>query len=398
MKLIALSVFLILTLSITSQENKMNTLESKLSELKQKYAPDKRTAIFEYEIDDNNLKVKSDKKLALDELTEFIKINSNLSLDLTTQLLPSSDLKDKIFGIVNISVANLRTSPKHSAELATQSLLGDPVKVLEEKDYWFRIQTSDNYIAWVDDDGFHPMNKNEFDEWIKTTKIIYTNDYGFSYEEKSNQSNRVSDLVIGNLLKFIDEDESFYQVEYPDGRIAYVNKNEAKLFDDWKNQLEPNNQNIVKTSMNFMGMPYLWGGTSAKGIDCSGFTKTVYRLNGIILQRDASQQVNTGVLVETPNKDFSKLTQGDLLFFGDHAKDDKKERITHVGIYIGGGEFIHSSGKVKINSLDPKADNFSKFRYNQFIRAKRILNSIDTYGITTFNSNKFYNGDLYDSE
>lgn len=375
----------------------MNNLEQFLSELKLKYAPDKRTAILEYDLTENKF-IKTDRKAAYDQLNNFVKENNVDVSDFNIELLPSKKLKGKIYGVINISVANLRSIPKHSAELSTQALLGDPVKVLEEDDYWFRIQTSDNYIAWTDDDGFHPMTKTEFDEWVNSEKIIYTNDYGFSFKEKSKKSIRVSDLVAGNILKLLSEEEDYFKAQYPDGRIAFIPKDEAQLFDNWLSNAKADQDNILETADRFMGLPYLWGGTSLKGVDCSGFTKTVFRLNGVILQRDASQQVNTGELVETPEKDFSKLLPGDLLFFGDHAKEGKKERITHVGIYIGNGEFIHSSGKVKINSLDPKAKNFSKFRYNQFIRAKRILNSIDTYGINTFKSNKFYNGDLYETE
>lgn len=376
----------------------MNNFETKLTELKQKFAPDKRTAIFEFDLENSKL-IKTDQKQAYEELMDFMKMNNIKSDDYNVELLPSKELGDKIYGIVNISVANLRSDPKHPAELATQALLGDPVKVLEDNnDYWFRIQTSDNYIAWTDDDGFHPMNKKEFDNWINAKKIVYTSSCGFSYIEKSDNSQRVSDLVAGNLLKYLDEDDNFYHVEYPDGRKAYVNKNDAQIFDEWFSKAEATQKTIVNTAKTFMGLPYLWGGTSFKGVDCSGFTKTVFRLNGVILQRDASQQVNTGVLVDTHDKDFSKLEPGDLLFFGHHAKEGKRERVTHVAIYIGGGEFIHASGKVKINSLDPKADNFSKFRYSQFIRAKRILNSIDTFGISTFKSNKYYNGDLYETE
>ncbi len=397
MKIVNIGIYLLFTLLIISQENAMNNYETKLTEIKQKYAPDKRTAIFEFDLEEK-IHLKTDQKLAADEFLEFLKSNNVKANDYSIELLPSRELKEKIYGIINISVANLRSNPKHPAELATQALLGDPVKVLEENNYWFRIQTSDNYIAWVDDDGFYPMNKGEYDDWVNSKKIIFTSDYGFSYKEKSENSFRVSDLVAGNILKYIDEDETFFNVEYPDGRIAFVKKYEAKLFDLWYENIKVTNEKIVNTAKKFMGIPYLWGGTSTKGIDCSGFTKTVLRLNGIILQRDASQQVNTGELVDTHDKNFSKLEPGDLLFFGDHAKENKKERVTHVGIYLGGGEYIHSSGKVKINSLDPKADNFSKFRYNQFIRAKRILNSLDTFGINTFKTNKFYNGELYESK
>jgi cell wall-associated NlpC family hydrolase len=146
---------------------------------------------------------------------------------------------------------------------------------------------------------------------------------------------------------------------------------------------------ILKTAYRFMGIPYLWGGTSTKGMDCSGFTKTVYFLNGIVLQRDASQQVNTGELVDVKNG-WENLQAGDLLFFGRKAEGDKKERITHVAIYIGDGDFIHAAGRVRINSLNPTKTYYSKYRDNSFIRAKRILTSVGKNGIERILENSFY--------
>ena len=137
-----------------------------------------------------------------------------------------------------------------------------------------------------------------------------------------------------------------------------------------------------------MGIPYLWGGTSSKGLDCSGFSKTVYYANGIILPRDASQQVFSGDLVDTEN-DFENLQKGDLLFFGFSTDGNKKERITHVAIYIGNKNFIHASGKVKINSIDKNSEIFDEFRLKTFIRAKRILGSFDN-GENLIKNNSFY--------
>ena len=186
---------------------------------------------------------------------------------------------------------------------------------------------------------------------------------------------------------------TFTKLNTPDGRIAFVEKNNCENFNTWLNKNNPTEADIVTTAESFMGIPYLWGGTSAKGMDCSGFTKTVYFLNGIVLSRDASQQVHTGILVDTQNG-FEKLRAGDLLFFGSQATDSTKERITHVGIYIGNYQFIHASGRVQINSFDKNAANFNEYRLNHFIRAKRILNSIDINGISSIKRNKFYLGEI----
>ena len=130
-----------------------------------------------------------------------------------------------------------------------------------------------------------------------------------------------------------------------------------------------------------MGFPYLWGGASTKAVDCSGFTKLVYYTQGIILARDASQQARYGHPVDISR--LENLAKGDLLFFGNSA-----ERPSHVGIHLGNGDFIHSSGRVHISSIipgDPKNDP-----ERNFVAARRIVNSLDMEGITRVAKHPWY--------
>jgi len=393
MKKILIFIFILIFITNNYAQNEMEKINSIIQNVKEQFTPDKRTSVFNIEavkIDDKVI-IKGETNL-VNAKTELLKLFSDQKIDVKNEieLLPSKSLGEKIFGVINLSTANLRSKPDHSAELVTQAILGTPIKVLKKgEDGYYLVQTPDNYIAWLDDDGFEFKTDSELKEWNQSPKIIYTKEFGFSYSEADDKTQPVSDLVAGNLLKIFGEDSNYYLAEYPDGRKSYIKKDESKLFNDWYSSLKPTGETILKTAYRFMGIPYLWGGTSTKGMDCSGFTKTVYFLNGIILKRDASQQVNTGELIEVKNG-WENLQAGDLLFFGRKADGEKKERITHVAIYIGDGDFIHAAGRVRINSLNPTKTYYSKYRDNSFIRAKRILNSIGKNEIEKILENSFY--------
>lgn len=391
--LIILSTIITSTFLYSQENDSIMKIISIISEVKTKFAPDKRVALFNIETEKSEetyiIKGETNLPEAKMELMEQLK-KENIEVKEEITTLPSKELGDKIYGVINLSVANLRSNPEHPAELSTQSLLGTPIKILKKGKWgFFLIQTPDGYISWMDDDGFQAMTKNEINNWLTADKIIYLQDYGFAYSEPDEKSQRVSDLAIGNLLMLIGKENNFYKVNFPDGREAFVKKDDCQLFDEWYSSLNPAPENILKEAYRFMGVPYLWGGTSAKGMDCSGFTKTVFFLNGIILPRDASQQVHTGELIDTENG-WENLKPGDLLFYGTKATAERKERITHVSIYIEDGDFIHAAGRVRINSFNPDKPYYSDYRKSGFIRAKRILSSIGTEGIDKILDNDFY--------
>lgn len=392
--IIVISIFLMSFSQLLSQD-KMNEIKNIIEAIGQKYSPDRRVSIY-----DIQFKLDNDKVILFGE-TNIAEIENELinslkqkkyNVEYKVELLPCPKLKENIYGIINISVANIRANPEHSAELVTQSLLGTIVNIYKKENGWYLVQTPDNYIGWLDEDGLVRINKTIMNEWKKSEKIIFNSIYGFSFIDKNEFSQTVSDLVAGNLLLFISDEEKFFEVKYPDGRIGYISKDDGKLFSNWINNLNPTSENIISTAKKFLGIPYLWGGTSTKAFDCSGFTKTVYFLNGIILPRDASQQVNVGDCVDT-TINFEKLQPGDLLFFGRKENENHSEKIVHVGIYIGDTEFIHASGMVKINSLDKDRNNYDEYRFKSFVKSKRILNSINKNGVQIIKENKFYFGD-----
>ena len=234
------------------------------------------------------------------------------------------------------------------------------------------------------------MDEAAFENWKKSDKIMVTADFVQVLERPNSQAATVSDAILGNILATNNRTQGQYlAVSLPDGRNGWIPRNATQAYDQWLQSRRPTQENILATAQHFNGYPYLWGGTTTKAMDCSGFTKTVYFLNGIILRRDASQQAKTGTEVEV-TENFENLQRGDLLFFGRKATAERKESITHVGIYMGNQRFIHSASRVKINSLNPDAEDYYDGS-NNLVRVRRILGNQDqNLGITSLQQHPWY--------
>ena len=302
--------------------------------------------------------------------------------------LPEPELEDKVYGLVEVSVCNIRYSPKHAGELASQALMGTPVRILEkENNGWLLIQTPDQYISWVDRGAITMMSKEGIDRWKAIPKVIYTYSYGSAYSEPDQESVIVSDLVAGCMMELVAEKGDFYQVLFADQRKGFVPKKESNVYNEWLSKTSASEESLIQTSKRLMGVPYLWGGTSFKGVDCSGFTKTVYFLNGIVLPRDASQQVMIGDTIDKTGN-WNELKPGDLLFFGE-KREDGSERVIHVAMWLGNGEFIHASDKVRVNSMIATASNYDDYNAKRYLRANRILKT-GMAGVGTLKDNVVY--------
>ena len=363
-----------------TKDTTKETLENISKEIKSKFAPDGRSTTYEVNINTIGeqyvLKGVTTKSHIKDSLLKRIS-GSKISVIDSIEVLPSASLGDKLFGITTLSVANLRTSPSYSSESATQILLGTPVKVLEKRSYWLRVITPEGYIAWVTEGSISRITENEYQSWKKAKKYIVNTHYTLLRETPSDKGTIVCDAVWGGILESKGvRTKGFTEVTLPSGKTAYAQTAHLTEFNSWLATRKPNAENIINTGKQFLGFPYMWGGTSVKAMDCSGFTKNVFYLNGVVLLRDASQQGYTGEAVEL-TADFSNLKPGDLLFFGNKATETRKERFTHVGIYLGDKAFIHAATSVRINSLDPNAPDYYESS-NRLISARRMIGNEDS--------------------
>lgn len=380
------SLWIFSTLSSMAQNS---DTEQIIQSVKEKYAPDKRVAVF-----DIKSSLEQDDALVLEGETSHPEAYKELLKHLpgavnNVRLLPDDVIGEKQWGVIYNSVEKLHASNSYASETVSEVLLGMPVELLDKKGGWRRVQTPEGYIGWVSG-AITPMNGSEFLAYKQKSKVVVTSLYALSYEKPNEKSQMVSNLVIGDMLVLKSAKGRFYHVAYPDGREAYVKKTDVKELVKWVKDIELTQESIVNTSKQFTGIPYVWGGTSSQGLDCSGFTKLVYFLHGIILPRDASQQVLTGKLIdETGN--FDQIQLGDLVFFGTKATEETpRERVVHVGIYIGDKRFIHASDYIQIGSFDPSDPLFDEYNTNRYLRTKRIIGEVGTKGIDRIFENELY--------
>ena len=379
------SLILAFALALTSLAAMAITPDEVLTDLKQRIAPDKRTAIWDVKASKQGSKwvlegavgTQAQKKAIL---AAMLKNGYSGYTDKITVLedgIPAS----RKWAQVKLSIATLRTEPMHSAEIATQGIMGAPVKVLQKADDWYRVQMADDYIAYVPESSLSFKTEAQMKAWRKAKRYIVTA-YDSRLVTEAHGDMTVTDLVMGNILEYKSAQGNWLKLATPDGRVGWVDAADVAELSQWSQQQFSAAQ-IEKTARRMMGSSYLWGGTTTKVTDCSGLTKVSYLSNGIILQRDASQQALTGKIMKR-GTDWHQYETGDLLFFG----NEKTGRVTHVGIYLRDGNYIHCSGQVKINSLDPKSSQYP-YLYSP-LSASRIKGMVGTKGITALSKHPWY--------
>lgn len=295
-------------------------------------------------------------------------------------ILPDTAVNKNFLGLATLSVINLRKEPDHSSELVSQVVMGTPVQILKSDGSWLLVRTPERYISWTESSSVREVNETEMTEWQNADRVVHEKNTGWIYSNIAG-TGIVGDLVAGCILARTGESGAYARVMLPDGREGFVDKASIVPFSQFRST-EPTEDGLIQRASLLTGVPYLWGGSSSKGVDCSGFVQNVFFMNGLVVARDASQQARYGDPVDISGG-FGLLKRGDLLFFGSPS------RISHVAIYKGGGEYIHSSGRVQVNSLDSTSSNFSRYRRSSLVKAMRVLGSADP-GIVPLSKHTWY--------
>lgn len=250
--------------------------------------------------------------------------------------------------------------------------MGTVLKLLKQKSGFYYAQMPDGYLGWIDTSNVYITDQFGIEKWQNSSKVIVNSFYGIVWKFPDRYSDTICSVVLGCILKRTEKiNDEWIQVELPNGKQGFLLNSIADDFQTWISTRIFTPDNIQKTAQSFLGIPYLWGGNSVKGFDCSGFVKTVYMLNGQQLPRDADQQSNIGKRINA-EKNFKLLRKGDLLFFANASKKTKR-KVGHVAIYLGDLLFIHSDKYVQYCSFDTKSQYYNPRLVKRFLYANRLF-------------------------
>lgn len=277
------------------------------------------------------------------------------------------------WAVTTTSANYLRSAADYESPLETQTLMGSILQVnARTEGRWVNVtaKVPAYQDCWTNAMTLAPMDEEQLHGYLADAKYIVTSEYSRVCDSPVG-GNVICDLVMGDLLRKVFNDKgklvhtvSHAKVRLPDGRVGYVKFGDLAEFDGWLDRRAADGREIISTARKFTGTPYLWGGNSIKGVDCSGLVWMSYYMSGILLPRNASELARTGM--EVP---LQALKAGDLLFYG-----NDEGQVTHVAIYTGEGGIIHSSQIVYEASISPDSEAY----YDRpILGARRILGHLE---------------------
>lgn len=273
-------------------------------------------------------------------------------------------------------LVNLRAEPRQQSELLSQYLMGDKFEILSKENNYYQVDTEDEIKGWVHQSSLIINDSQTSDDDIFSDRLmICVSKFSILREKESIDSLPVSLVFLGTILDLDEPVTNYYlktrewlRVKLPDNTVAFLKKDDFNVLANYQERYFFNPKTAVETALSLIGVSYLWGGTTPAAIDCSGMVRLCCRMAGKKLPRNSYQQAEIGGFIET-DSDFISLLPGDLLFFSEG------EKVSHVGLALGQGRFIHSSltyGQVAITSLKKGDSDYHQLFRDIYSFSKRL--------------------------
>jgi len=359
-------------------------LADRVEAIRRAHLPDSRVGVWDVAVEENGRPRVIGWTTAAGAIDELRRAAREAGAEAVIAALPDPTLGAAILGTAHRALAHVRREPRHGSELVSQVVLGEEVVCLRSRDDWLQVQCADGYTGWVHRGSLVRSAPREERAALgarlaagqppEGTLVLIARS-PVARAGPAPDAPPACDLVHGARVLTAGETEGgAIPVLLPDGLVGWIDAGAAVPWESLPDRFPPTGEAILAHAALFLGVPYLWGGASEKGYDCSGIVQRIYGLHGIMLPRDSDQQEAAGEPV-TPGDDWSAVQDGDLAFF----HDSPGGRATHVGILARGGRLLHASttrNGVAWDALapaDPDRSEFGALLASRLSAVRRVL-------------------------